>query len=71
MGEPLIRMKDIRKSYGRVKALDGVDFHVNEGLDAAIELADVLHADQFFGHRATTPPGDCVRAMNGAPSCPE
>ncbi len=30
MGEPLIRMKDIRKSYGRVMALDGVDFHVNE-----------------------------------------
>ena len=30
MGEPLIRMRNIHKSYGRVKALDGVDFTVNE-----------------------------------------
>jgi simple sugar transport system ATP-binding protein len=30
MAEPLIRMTDIRKSYGRVTALDGVNFHVNE-----------------------------------------
>src|SRR5882724_778430 len=30
MGEPLIRMRNIHKSYGRVKALDGVDFTVSE-----------------------------------------
>ncbi len=30
MAEPLIRMASIRKAYGRVTALDGVDFHVNE-----------------------------------------
>ena len=30
MAEPLIRMARIRKAYGRVTALDGVDFHVNE-----------------------------------------
>ena len=30
MAEPLIRMRNIHKSYGRVKALEGVDFHVNE-----------------------------------------
>ena len=30
MAEPLIRMKDIHKSYGRVQALVGTNFHVNE-----------------------------------------
>ena len=30
MAEPLIRMRDIHKSYGRVKALEGINFHVNE-----------------------------------------
>ena len=30
MAEPLIRMENIRKSYGRVLALDDANFHVNE-----------------------------------------
>src|SRR5260221_14476891 len=30
MAEPLIRMQNIRKSYGRVQALDDASFHVNE-----------------------------------------
>ena len=30
MAEPLIRMENIRKSYGRVLALDDATFHVNE-----------------------------------------
>lgn len=30
MSEPLIRMTNIRKAYGRVQALEGVDFTVNE-----------------------------------------
>ena len=30
MSEPLIRMVDIRKSYGQVQALVGANFHVNE-----------------------------------------
>src|ERR671911_985385 len=30
MAEPLIRMVDIRKSYGRVQALVDANFHVNE-----------------------------------------
>ncbi len=30
MAEPLIRMQNIRKSYGRVLALDDATFHVNE-----------------------------------------
>jgi simple sugar transport system ATP-binding protein len=30
MAEPLIRMERIAKSYGRVRALEGVDFTVNE-----------------------------------------
>ena len=30
MAEPLIRMQNIRKSYGRVQALDDANFHVNE-----------------------------------------
>ena len=30
MAEPLIRMTNIRKSYGRVQALDDASFHVNE-----------------------------------------
>lgn len=29
--EPLIRLDDIRKTYGSVQALSGVDLHVNEG----------------------------------------
>ena len=28
---------------------------VVERLDAAVELADVLHADEFFGHRVQVP----------------
>ncbi len=28
---PLVEMRDIEKSYGRVQALEGVDFHVNHG----------------------------------------
>jgi len=30
MAEPLIRMQNIRKSYGRVQALEDANFHVNE-----------------------------------------
>ncbi len=30
MAEPLIHMRNIKKSYGRVQALDGVEFTVNE-----------------------------------------
>lgn len=30
MAEPLIRMTNIRKSYGRVQALEDANFHVNE-----------------------------------------
>ena len=30
MADPLIRMENIRKSYGRVLALDDANFHVNE-----------------------------------------
>ncbi|RUU49124.1 sugar ABC transporter ATP-binding protein, partial [Mesorhizobium sp. M7A.T.Ca.TU.009.01.1.1] len=30
MAEPLIRMTSIRKSYGRVQALEDANFHVNE-----------------------------------------
>ena len=30
MSEPLVRMVDIRKSYGQVQALVGANFHVNE-----------------------------------------
>src|SRR5690349_7303173 len=30
MAEPLIRMENIKKAYGRVQALDGVNFVVNE-----------------------------------------
>ncbi len=30
MAEPLIRMEHIRKSYGRVQALEDANFHVNE-----------------------------------------
>ena len=30
MAEPLIRMENIRKSYGRVQALEDANFHVNE-----------------------------------------
>ena len=30
MSEPLVRMVDIRKSYGQVQALAGANFHVNE-----------------------------------------
>ncbi len=30
MAEPLVRMRDIHKSYGPVRALSGVDFTVNE-----------------------------------------
>ena len=30
MAEPLVRMVNIRKSYGRVLALDDANFHVNE-----------------------------------------
>ena len=29
--------------------------HVVEGLNAAVELGDVLHADEFFGHRSHVP----------------
>ncbi|TIY07399.1 MAG: sugar ABC transporter ATP-binding protein, partial [Mesorhizobium sp.] len=30
MAEPLVRMENIRKSYGRVQALVDANFHVNE-----------------------------------------
>ena len=30
MAEPLIRMTNIKKSYGRVQALEDANFHVNE-----------------------------------------
>ncbi|TJW87517.1 MAG: ATP-binding cassette domain-containing protein, partial [Mesorhizobium sp.] len=30
MTEPLVRMENIRKHYGRVQALVDVNFHVNE-----------------------------------------
>ena len=39
MAEPLIRMAGITKAYGRVQALDGVDFIVNEK-DKFVTLTD-------------------------------